>query len=110
MQDNLYIDNSLPVKHSISKIFTPFQEIYTTLYKNKLALHESIFYRSSECSGLTKTSVCISCNQKQKKLLQRNNKSINGKTNSLTIPLKPIKVRISLITTERMKVTIQSSN
>ena len=110
MQDNLYIDNSLPVKHSISKIFTPFQEIYTTLYKNKLALHESIFYRSSECSGLTKASVCISCNQKQKKLLQRNNKSINGKTNSLTIPLKPIKVRISLITTERIKVTIQSSN
>ena len=88
MQDNLYIDNSLPVKHSISKIFTPFQEIYTTLYKNKLALHESIFYQSNECSGLTKTSVCIGCNQKQKKLLQRNNKSINGKSKFFDYPFK----------------------
>ena len=67
--NNLSIDYSSLVKHSIPKVFIPFQE-------NKLPLYESIFYRSNECSILTKTSVCISCNQKQKKLLQRNNKSI----------------------------------
>ena len=64
----IYLDYSLLVEHSIPKIFIPFQE-------NNLPLHESIFYRSSECSILTKTSVCINCSQKQKKLLQRNNKS-----------------------------------
>ena len=98
--DNLSIDYSLLVKHSIPKVFIPFQE-------NKLPLYESIFYRSNECSVLTKTSVCIGCSQKQKKLLQRNNKSIKRKANSLTIPLKP-KAPISLTSPERIKVTIQS--
>ena len=98
--DNLSIDYSLLVKHSIPKIFTPFQE-------NKLPLHESIFYRSNECSILTKTSVCIGCSQKQKKLLQRNNTSIKRKANSLTMPLKP-KAPISLTSPERIKVAIQS--
>ena len=51
--------------------------------------------------------MCIGCSQKQKKLLQRNNKSIKRKANSLTIPLKP-KAPISLTSTERIKVTIQS--
>ena len=79
----LFIDNlSLLVKHAIPKVFIPFQE-------NKLPLFESIFYRSNECSILTKTSVCIGCSQKQEKLLQRYNKSIKRKANSLTIPLKP---------------------
>ena len=98
--DNLSIDYSLLVKHSIPKIFTPFQE-------NKLPLYESIFYRSNECSILTKTSVCIGCSQKQKKLLQRNNTSIKRKANSLTMPLKP-KAPISLTSPERIKVAIQS--
>ena len=40
-------------------------------------------------------------------LLQRNNKSIKRKANSLTIPLKP-KAPISLTSPERIKVTIQS--
>ena len=57
--DNLSIDYSLLVKHSIPNVFIPFQE-------NKLPLYESIFYRSNECSILTKTSVCIGCSQKQK--------------------------------------------
>ena len=74
IQDNLSIDYSLLVKHSIPKICRPFQE-------NKLPLHESIFYRSNECSILTKTSVCIGCSQKQKMLLQGNNKSIKRKAN-----------------------------
>ena len=100
LPDNLSIDYSLLVKHSIPKVFIPFQE-------NKLPLCESIFYRSNECSILTKTSVCIGCSQKQEKLLQRNNKSIKRKANSLTIPLKP-KAPISLTSTERIKVTIQS--
>ena len=51
--------------------------------------------------------MCIGCSQKEKKLLQRNNKSIKRKANSLTIPLKP-KAPISLTSTERIKVTIQS--
>ena len=51
--------------------------------------------------------MCIGCSQKQKKLLQRNNKSIKRKANSLTIPLKP-KAPISLTSLERIKVTIQS--
>ena len=51
--------------------------------------------------------MCIRCSQKQKKLLQRNNKSIKRKANSLTIPLKP-KAPISLTSPERIKVTIQS--
>ena len=84
----------------MTKVFISFQE-------NKLPLHESIFYRSNECSILTKTSVCIGCSQKQKKLLQRNNKLIKQKANSLTIPLKP-KAPISLTSPERIKVTIQS--
>ena len=46
-------------------------------------------YRPNECSILTKTSLCIVCSQKQKKLLQRNNKSIKQKANSLIVPLKP---------------------
>ena len=74
--------------------------------ENKLPLQESIFYRLSECSILKKTSVCIGCCQKQKKLLQRNNKSIKRKTNSLTIPFKP-KAPISLTSHDRIKVTIQ---
>ena len=41
IQDNLYVDYSLLVKHSIPKIFIPFQE-------NELPLHESIFYRSNK--------------------------------------------------------------
>ena len=98
--DNLSIDYSLLVKHSIPKIFTPFQE-------NKLPLYESIFYRSNECSILTKTSVCIDCSHKQKKLLQRNNKSVKWKAKLLTIPLKP-KAPISLTSPERIKVLIQS--
>ena len=56
----------------------------------------------NECSIMTKTSVCIGCSQKQKKLLQRNNKSINRKANSLTMPLKP-KAPISLTSPERIK-------
>ena len=80
ISDNLSIDYSLLVKHSISNVFIPFQE-------NKLPLHESIFYRSNECSILTETSLCIGCSQKQEKLLQRNNKSIKRKSNSLTMPL-----------------------
>ena len=98
--DNLSIDYFLLVKHSRPKVFIPFQE-------NKLPLHESIFYRSNECSILTKTSVCIGCSQKQKKLLQRNNTSIKRKANSLTMPLKP-KAPISLTSPERIKVAIQS--
>ena len=98
--DNLSIDCFLLVKHSRPKVFIPFQE-------NKLPLHESIFYRSNECSILTKTSVCIGCSQKQKKLLQRNNKSIKRKANWLTMPLKP-KSSISLTSPEIIKVTIQS--
>ena len=98
--DNLSIDYSLLVKHFIPKTFTPFQE-------NKLPLHESIVYRSNECSIMTKTSVCIGCSQKQKKLLQRNNKSIKRKVNSLTMPLKP-KAPISLTSPERIKEAIQS--
>ena len=39
----LSIDYSLLVKHSIRKVFIPFQE-------NEPPLHESIFYRSNECS------------------------------------------------------------
>ena len=97
---NLSIDYSLLVKHSIPKVFIPFQE-------NKLPLYESIFYRSNECSILTKTSVCIGCSQKQKKLLQRNNKSIKRKENSSKIPLEQ-KAPISLTSPERIKVTIQS--
>ena len=100
IQGNLSIDYSLLVKHSIPKVFIPFQE-------NKPPLHESIFYQSNECSILTKTSVCIGCGQKQKKLLQRNNKSIKRKANSLTILLKP-KAPISLTSPERIKVIIQS--
>ena len=98
--DNLSIKYSLPVKHSIPKVFIPFQ-------KNKLPLYESIFYWSNECSILTKTSVCIGCSKKQKKLLQRSNKSIKRKANSLTITLKR-KAPISLTSPERIKVTIQS--
>ena len=51
--------------------------------------------------------MCIGCSQKQKKLLQRNNKSIKRKANSLTIPLKT-KAPISFTSPERIKVTIQS--
>ena len=51
--------------------------------------------------------MCIGFSQKQKKLLQRNNKSIKRKANSLTMPLKP-KAPISLTSPERIKVTIQS--
>ena len=47
------------------------------------------------------------CSQKQKKLLQRNNKSIRRKVHSLRIPLKP-KAPISLMSAERIKVTIKS--
>ena len=72
--------------------------------ENKLPLHESIFYRSNECFILTKTSLC---SQKHKKLLQRNNKSIKWKANSLAIPLKP-KAPISLASPKIIKVTIQS--
>ena len=71
------------------------------------SFYESIFYWSNECSILTKTSVCIGCSQKQKKLLQRNNKSIKRKANSSTIPLKP-QAPISLTSPEIIKVTIQS--
>ena len=56
-----------------------------------------------------KTSVCIGCSQKQKKLLQRNNKSIKGKADCLTIPLKP-KAPLSHTSAERIKFNIQSSN
>ena len=49
----------------------------------------------------------ISCCQKQRKLLQRNDKSRKWKANSLTIPLKP-KATISLTSPERIQVTIQS--
>ena len=98
--DNLSIDYSLLVKHSIPKVFIPFQE-------NKIPLHQSIFYQSNECSLLTKTSVCIGCSQKKKKLLQRNNKSINGKANLSTMSLKP-KAPVSLTSPERIKVTTQS--
>ena len=98
MQDNLSIDYSLLVKDSIQKVFIPFQE-------NKLPLYEFIFYRSNECSILTKTSMCIGCSQKQKKLLQRNNKSTKRKANSLTISLKP-KAPISATSPERINVTI----
>ena len=80
--NNLSIDYFLLVKHSRPKVFIPFQE-------NKLPLHESIFYRSNECSILTKISVCIGCSQKQKKLLQRNNKSIKRKANlQFLLPLQ----------------------
>ena len=51
--------------------------------------------------------MCIGCSKKQKKLLQRSNKSIKRKANSLTIILKP-KAPISLTSPERIKVTIQS--
>ena len=51
--------------------------------------------------------MCIGCSQKQKKLLQRSNKSIKRKANSLTITLKP-KAPISLTSPETIKVTIQS--
>ena len=51
--------------------------------------------------------MCTGYSQKQKKLLQRNNKSIKQKSNSLTMPLKP-KAPISLMSTERIKVAIQS--
>ena len=78
----------------------PFQE-------NKLPLHESIFYWSNECFTLTKTSVFISCSQKQKKLLQRNNKSVKWKANLLTILLKP-KAPIFLTSPERIKGPFQS--
>ena len=78
---NLSIDYySLLVKHYMSIVFIPFQG-------NKLPLHESIFYRSNECSILTETSLCIGCSQKQGKLLQSNNKSVKRKSNSLTMPL-----------------------
>ena len=92
--DNLSTDYSFLVKHSIPKVFIPFQE-------NKLPLHKT------ECSILTKTSAFISCCQKQRKLLQRNDKSRKRKANSLTIPLKP-KATISLTSPERIQVTIQS--
>ena len=98
--DNLSIDYSLLVKHSIPKVFIPFQA-------NKLPLYESVFYGSSECFIPTKTPVCIGCSQKQKKLLQRNSKSIKRKANPLTIPLKP-KVPISLTSPETINVTNQS--
>ena len=100
MLRNLSIDYSSLVKYSIPKIFIPFQE-------KKLPLHESAFYGSNECSMLTKTSVNIGCNQKQKKLLQRNNKSIKETGNSLTITLKP-KAPIFLTSPKRIKLTIQS--
>ena len=51
--------------------------------------------------------MCISCSQKQEKPLPRNNKSIKQKANLLTMPLKP-KAPISLMSPERIKVTIQS--
>ena len=51
--------------------------------------------------------MCIGCTQKQKKLLQRNNKSIKRKANSLTIPLKP-KASISLMSPERINIDIHS--
>ena len=51
--------------------------------------------------------MCIGFSQKQKKLLQRNNKLIKRKAKSLTMPLKP-KAPISLTSPERIKVTIQS--
>ena len=51
--------------------------------------------------------MCNGYSQKQKKLLQRNNKSIKQKANSLTMPLKP-KASISLMSPERIKVAIQS--
>ena len=57
------------------------------VYQKKV--ETSFFYRSNEGSILTKTSAFIGCSQKQKKLLQRNNKSIKRKANSLTISLKP---------------------
>ena len=100
MPHNLSIDYSLLVKYPIPKIFIPFQE-------KKLPLHQSIFYRSNECSILTKTSVRIGCIQKQKKLLQRNNKLLKQIGNLLTIPLKPT-APIFLMSPERIKVTIQS--
>ena len=56
--DNLSIDYSLLVKHSIPKVFIPFQE-------SKLPLHEPILSGSNKCSILTKTSVSIGCSQKQ---------------------------------------------
>ena len=51
--------------------------------------------------------MCIGFSQKQKKLLQRDNKLIKPEANSLTMPLKP-KALISLTSPERIKVTIQS--
>ena len=51
--------------------------------------------------------MCISCSQKQENPLQRKNKSIKQKANLLTMPLKP-KAPISLMSPERIKVTIQS--
>ena len=57
--DNLSIDYSLLVKHSMPKVLIPFQE-------NKLPLYESIFYRSNECSILTETSVCIGYSQNKR--------------------------------------------
>ena len=51
--------------------------------------------------------MCNGYSQKQKKLLQRNNKSIKQKANSLTMPLKP-KAPIFLMSPERIKVAIQS--
>ena len=65
------------------------------------------FNGSNEYSIPTKTSVCISCSQKQKKLLERNNKSIKQKANSLTIPLKP-KALIFLASPKGIKATIRS--
>ena len=82
------------------------KSIYTITRKN-FSLHESTFYRSNEFSILTKTSVCIDCSQKQMKLLQMNNESINGKANSLTMPLKS-KAPIPFTSPERIKGTIQS--
>lgn len=50
------------VKHSVPKIFIPFQE-------NEQAWQESIFYQSSKCSILAKTLACIGYYKKQKKVL-----------------------------------------
>ena len=93
------INNSELVKHSIPQIYIPFTD-------NKSPLQESIYYRSNQCSILTKNLVCLECTNKEKILLQKKCKSLKRKENSL-IPIKA-KAPISLTSPERIKVTIQS--